>query len=60
MSPLPSPTGGLAIALPEFSDHGSTTLAILAMLILARPRVRRDVARLLRASADVLDAPTQG
>ena len=60
MPPILPPTEGLATALPEIFDHGPTTLAILAVLILAGPYIRRDVARLLRASADVLDTPRRG
>lgn len=53
-------TGELATAVPEIFNHAPTTLAILAVFILAGPYVRRDVARLLRASADVLDTPPSG
>lgn len=59
MPPIPTTTDGLATALPEIFDHGPMTLAILAVLILAGPYIRRDVARLLRASADVLDSPAR-
>ena len=57
MPPILPPTEGLATALPEIFDHGPTTLAVLVALILARPDIRRDVARLLRALANVLDTP---
>ena len=61
---MPPPTfshiDGLATALPEIFDHGPTTLAVLVVFILAGPYIRRDVARLLRASADVLDTPSKG
>ena len=58
LPPILTPPGGPATALPDVFNHGPPTLAILAVLILAGP-YRRDVARLLRASADVLDSPAR-
>ena len=55
-----TPSGAPSSVSPEIFDNGPTTLAILAVLILAGPYIRRDVARLLRASADVLDTPRRG
>lgn len=44
--------------LPGINMPDPSTVAILLVLILAAPYLRHDFARLLRATADILDSPS--